>query len=518
MRTRRAVAAALVALALVAAGAPASAQERADEDERGDVPTVVRTATDPTSYVPLPWEVAGLAFPTLAHDGTVAATSEDNDQLSFIDGTELGRFRPAEPGGTPFFGSGQPIFGLAAPPLLPSRVLRSLGDGDAGDRFLGGRPPVSADTAIPKFDETFDQSRESFAFIGGVPPLPEPEADGSSPFPLPEAVAADGTPGCLDNDPLCQPEPEPDPPVETPDPPVTIPEPDPPITTPDPGPTPTTAPAGPTVTAPPVGTTTTTVAPPTTTSTTTPGPTTTTTTRPTTTTTTRPTTTTTSPPVTVPPTPAPTAAFVLANLVRPQGVTDDIDRSSADLCLSNDVPSNANEDCDRLFDFGDTSEGKDGFMELGETYEVNVSLWNIPNPSNVNAVTLTGFAPAECTSSPTPATDPLSLCRAIQLKVERYSSPLRTSGSLVQCVYGDDAGGGCGFDEAKTLYTFGRDHRSAGAIELQDPDGFPVGRRAYLKISVKIKDSGLKANGLGADNHLIDQRANLAFRWQMQSA
>jgi hypothetical protein len=518
----------------------AGAQERARDDVRGDVPTVVREPADPASHAPLPWEVTGFAFPTLAHLATVTATSEDSAQLVFLDGTELGSFRPAPIGGTPFFGSGQPIFGLAAPPVLPTRVLRALGEGDAGDSFLGARPPVDPVTLIPKFRETFDQSRESFAFLGGIPPIPDPGRSGSTAFPLPEVVEADDTPGCLDNDPTCRPLEPPagrdTPPTTVQRPPTVAPGPnpgptEPPVTppptsapptlAPPPTGTPTTAPppTTPSTTAPPVGTTTT-VRP----TTTTMAPTTTTTVRPTTTTT-RPTTTTTRPPTTTtttttppaPPPPTPSAAFVLANRVRP-GTDDSDSLSTADFCLSNDVTSNRNEGCDDLFRFGSREDGRDGFMELDTEYPVNLTLWNIPAESDLDAVTLRGYARNACTSTPTAASSAESLCRAIMLKVERFSSPTRSDTSLVQCVYGDDSGGGCGWDHGKTLHSFGAAHAwPSGGVTLEDPDGFPLGRKAYLRITVKIRDTGTNADGTGRDNHLIGQQANLVFRWEMTS-
>lgn len=523
MRWPATVGAAFLLVAVTFAGT-AGAQERAEPDERGDVPTVVREATDPTAYVPLPWEVAGLTFPILDHDATVAAASEDGDQLAFSDGNELGSFRPAHPGGTPFFGSAQPIFGLAAPPVLPTRVLRRLGDGDAGDSFLGARPPVDPATVIPRFRETFDQSRESFAFVGGIPPIPPAAPAGSTSFPLLDVVEADVTPGCLDNDPTCAPPPSPPaqpparPPATTPPPgpPPTVPPP--PGSTPSPTIPPATVPVPPTpAPAPPVGTTTTTVAPATTTTTTTTtAPPTTTTTRPTTTTT-RPTTTTTTTVPAPPPPVTPTAAFVLANRVQASGDTDDSLRT-ADFCLSNEASSNRNERCDDLFRFGSREAGRDGFMELGREYAVNLTLWNIPAESDVDAVTLRGFANGACTSSPTAASNEQSLCRAIQLKVERFRDAARTD--RVQCVYGNGAGGGCTFHEDGTLWSFGDAHSSmASGVELRDPDGFPLGRKAYLRITVTIPDSGADTGtGIGNDNHLIDQRANLVFRWEMESA
>lgn len=536
MRARHALAClvAVVAAGVLPAGAaaqdgPAPPPSGDTAEAGGELPRLlVRDPADPVSYVPYAWEVPGLAFPLLDHEVTVRSTSEDNSQLAFIDGNELGTFRPADPGGSPFFGSGQPIFGLAAPPVLPSRVLRPLGTGDAGDRFLGARPPIDPTTVIPKLDETFDRSRESFAFIAGVPPVPDRPPSGSPAFPLAEVVEADPTPNCRDNDPACAPPPDEPAPTTPTNPPVTF-APGPPPTKPGPptppGPpvtapgttTPTTAPRPP-GTLPPTGTTTTTIAP-TTTTTTPPTGTTTTTTPPTTTTTTSPTTTTTTSPTTTttttvppPPPPPPPVVFVLANRV---GSTDSVNK--ADFCLSNATGGTANPNCEALFRFGDPAAGRSGYMRLGQQYPVDLTLWNIPDPSEHDAVSLKGFARSACTSTPTPVASANSLCKAIKLKIERFTNSTR--GTLVQCVYGDATGpGGCGFANNKTLYTFGRDHGPGDGIELADPDGFPLGRKSYLRITVAIDDNGLQPNGLGADNHLIGQKADLVLRWQMTSA
>lgn len=527
MRARHAVAfvVATVLAGLLPTGADAQEEPPPPTGDSELPRLVVRDPADPVSYVPYAWEVPGLALPLLDHQVTVRSTSEDNSQLTFIDGNELGAFRPANPGGSPFFGSGQPIFGLAAPPVLPSRVLRPLGTGDAGDRFLGARPPIDPTTVIPKLDETFDQSRESFAFIAGVPPVPDRPPSGSPAFPLADVVEADPTPNCLDNDPTCAPPPvqptptsppvtfAPGPPPTTPGPPT---PPGPPVTTPATT-TPTTTPRPP-GTLPPTGTTSTTIAP-TTTTTTSPTRTTTTTTPPTTTTTTSPTTTTTTPTTTTtttvppaPPPPPPPVVFVLANRV---GSTDSADK--ADFCLSNATGGTDNPNCDALYRFGDPAAGRSGFMELGEEYPVDLTLWNIPDPSEHDAVSLKGFARSACTSTPTPVSSANSLCKAIKLKIERFTNAGR--GTLVQCVYGDATGaGGCGFDGGKTLFTFGRDHGPGDGIELADIDGFPLGRKSYLRITVTIDDNGLLPNGLGADNHLIGQKADLVLRWQMTSA
>src|SRR5688500_10699972 len=138
-------------------------------DEAG-VPTLVRDAPGVSLYDPQAWETPAPTLPVLDED-TIVSASQDDDALKFAGGEELGTFLAAPDGGSVFFGAGQPIFGLASPPLTADRILRPLSGAPAGERFLGNRPTANPATVIPQLGQTFDGRRESFAYIDGVPPL-----------------------------------------------------------------------------------------------------------------------------------------------------------------------------------------------------------------------------------------------------------------------------------------------------------------------------------------------------------
>lgn len=499
---KQVVVAGAVLAALLAGGGGGRAGAQVEQDARGEVETRVREPVPESPYAIQPWEHPGLEFPLLG-DGAVVAVSEDDDQLTFVTGGELGQFRPAPEGGSVFFGAGQPIFGLAAPPVLPSRVLRPLGSGDTGDRFLGQRPPVDPTTVIPKLDETFDQRRESFAFLGGPPPVVETNPSGTTPFPLVATVEADPTPGVPDNVPSPPPEPE------TPGTPRTT-------TTFAPGPRPSDPPRStttvPTSTTVPRGTTTTTR--PTTTTTTRPATTTTSTTSPSTTTTTSPSTTTTSPPpttTTTTTTPTPTTipddpppvvstAFVLGN-----------QRESATTCLSNGTGSVANTNqCDRLFDITDATPG--------ETFRINLTLWNVDPDSEADAVDLRAFSGAVCqngTVGPAPWGSNTNLCGAVQLKIQRYQDAARNVPT--KCVYGGGTATACDWGAGRTLGHFSSTHTTMGN-GAQIDNNFVIGEKAYLTIDVRLPNRGFDPDGRGRDNEYMGRTASLRFTWRMDSA
>lgn len=206
--------------------------------------------------------------------------------------------------------------------------------------------------------------------------------------------------------------------------------------------------------------------------------------------------------------------FVLGNQVEADADPDSVSAVTRDLCLSNVQPSNANPDCDRLFAFGE-GPGRRGFMRLGHQYFVNLTLWNVQDVSTIDATDLRVYAPDACRSAPTPAASSDSLCKAIQLKIQRYADPARSD--PVECVYGGGAGGNtCLWSSTKTLAAFGGTHTSM-ASGAPIGAAFPVSRKAYLRIYVRLPDTGVDASGFGNDNRYIDQRADLRFRWQMQS-
>jgi hypothetical protein len=474
------------ALVLGPLAATSSGQQRVRQptDEEMASPEVDMAVVPPDvvpSYVRFVWEVPGLQMPELG-EAAVVAVHEDDNQLKFLVGNELGSFRPAPMGGSAFFGQGRAIFGVTAPKILPSRVLRPLGTGDAGDRFLGAPPPISEVTVIPKIGDTFDDRRHSYAFLGGPPAIVDTGPSGSTAFPLPEVVIADPNgPGIPDNIPAAEP-PSESPPVTTP--PVTLPPASGPPITIAPRPTTTVAP-GP----PPVIPTTTTTTPATTTTstttTTTTIPATTTTTVPTTTTTTTiPTTTTT----TVPTTPTPTASFVLGN-----------QRESASFCLSSGSGGTSNN-CDRLFDLTG--------IKPGQSQAVNLTLWNVDPNSNTDAVDLRVFSTA-CTSGTTGAAPRGSgnLCDGLKLKIERYGTAARTGSPT--CIFG------CALDKSLTDF---RTTHSSMANGAQIDTSFVVNEKAYLKLTVLLTNSGFNTSGKGLDNKYQGRTATLGLTWQMTSA
>jgi hypothetical protein len=543
-----------VAVALVALAGPlaslASGQQRvtpAPEPTPGAAPiaqAVVPVSSTPT-YVAAPWETPGLTFPLLS-DAAVVAVHEDDDALKFVVGNELGSFRPAPPGGSAFFGQGRPIFGIAAPPILPSRILRPLGTGDAGDRFLGAPPEISDETVIPKIGDTFDDRRHSYAFLGGPPAVLDTGSSGSTQFPLPSTLAADvNGPDVPDNVPTTGPPPSVPPvtPGTTPGRPgssstipgtsTTVRRPpgrgpsttEPGATTTVPGST-TTTPGSTTTTSSPTTTTTapsstSTTTPPSGTTTTAPGSTTTTTQAPTTTTspTTSPTTTTpastttTTAPTSTTTTTAPTsttttttpgggnggnpsAAFVLGN-----------QRESASFCLSSGGTDNSNT-CDRVFD-----PSVDGVVRPGVTKKVNVTLWNVDPDSNTAATALRVFAPSDCTSG-VRAGHPGgtgNLCTGLRLRIDRYTSVTnRNLGVGGTCLAGCTGSG-------TPLSTF-RSTFGSFANGITVSNAFAVNAKAYLVLSVVLPDTGSASSGQGNDNKYLNLTANLPLTWQMVSA
>jgi hypothetical protein len=439
-------------------------------------------------YVPDQWETPGLTFGLLS-EAAVVAVHEDDDSLKFAVGNELGRFHAAAKGGSAFFGQGRPIFGIAAPPILPSRSLWPLGTGDAGDRFLGTPPAISDDTVIPQIGTTFDARRHSYAFLGGPPPLTDTDPGGSTAFPLPATLAADTNgPDVPDN--VVLPEtPTTTPPRET--------EPITPGTSPSTTerPTPTSTPS-PGTTLPPRATTTSTPTPTTRpTPTTQPTPTTrpTPTTQPTTTTQPTPTTQPNPTPTTQPAPPPPSTSFVLGN-----------QRDSAAYCLSNSAGGSDNNSCDRLFDLSD--------IRPGHPQTVNLTLWNVDPDSNTDAVDLRVFAAGACASGTVgpPPYGSGNLCNGLQLKIERYSTAAR-SGAPSQCVYGCvDVFGG-------SLNAFAAAHTTmSNGIAIGN--GFRRNERAYLVLTVLLPDTGHSSSGGGNDNRYQSRSATLSLTWRMISA
>ena len=428
----------------------AHGMQRAD-GELGEVDFATREVAEPPSYLPQPWEEEGIRLPLL-ENGAIDAAREDEEQLKFMTGGELGQFRPAPVGGSPFFGTGQPLFGVAAPRVLPSGSINPIGEGD-GAGFLGERPSREEfDTAIPQLGETPDQRRESFAFLGEIPPIEENTSELPPVTPPPFVVSP--TPGTTIPIPL------PPPPFI---PPTTIP--------PDP-PTPTSPPT----TAPTPTTTTTTTTPPTTT-----------TTRPPTTTTTRPT------PTTVPPSapdPVVGTSFVLGNQV-----------NSGTQCFSNDSGTQ-HEDCDQLFDIDR--------MKPGTVYAVDVTLWNA---GDTDAIDLRAYAPEDCVPSTTGAGD---LCEAIELTIQRYETSSRTTAAA--CIYGGGDGTTCTFSGARTIGAFARDHTSMTNGRRVVPGMFTVSQRAYLRVSVRLRDDGIGDDGFGSSNVYSGESADWVVRWEMVSA
>lgn len=494
MKVRAAGLAALLVAPVVTGLAGTSSAQEVRIGQRLDAPTLVRDPVDPLLHVPRPWETPDLRLPLLSDDAVVA-TSEDDDQLRFVTGDELGTFRPAPEGGSVFFGAGQPIFGLAAPPLLPSRVLRPLGSGDTGDRFLGERPPIDPTTVIPKLDETFDSRRESFAFLDGPPPIVDRAQSGTTPFPLVEQVEADPIPGVPDNIPVDPPD-EPGPPDTTPPvstPPTFTPGPRPtvpPTTRPTTRPTPTTAPAPGTTVPRPRPTTSTTVATTTTTSTTSTTSTTTTSTTSTTSTTT--TTTTTTVPAPLPP-PVTTTALVMGNTVE--------DR---DTCFANDPDGPQQNDCDRLFEIDDARPG--------QTYRVDLTIWNV-DPDSDTTADLRVFANSACqngTNGPAPWGSNANLCGAVEMSVARYTSSSRAT--LERCIYG--VGAGCSLGAGRNFGHFSSTHTTMASGAQIDPSFVP-GERAYLVLLVRLPDRGFDATGRGRDNEYMGRTASVSFRWRM---
>jgi hypothetical protein len=499
---RAAIAAGLAALAL--AGplvSTASGQQRVDRPDEAELaqPQVTQRIIAIPNQVPYlreAWEVPGVEMPRLP-EAVVVAVHEDDNALRFQIGNELGAFRPAPAGGSAFFGVGRAIFGVTAPPILPSRVLRPLGSGDTGDRFLGAPPEIQDTTVIPKIGDTFDLRRHSYAFLGGVPPLrPNPIA-GSTRFPLITAVEADVNGSLPDNIPS-----PPAAPPTTPPPPFT------------PGTTPTTtAPTTSTVppttaptptTAPPSGTTTTTTrptttttAPPTTTTTSTTAP-------PTTTTTAPPTTTTTAPPTTTTTQPPgggnggnPSTTFVLGR-----------SRQDGAFCLSSAGTDGFNNDtCDKVFD-----PSRDGRIVPGVAQKMNVTLWNVAPDSDTDAVALKVFAPQNCTSgtTQTPAGSG-NLCDGLRLRIDRYSSITdRNAGTNATCLSGCSSNG-------DTLTSFRSSHGTfANGVTISN--NFAVNAKTYLVVTALLPDTGFSASGRGNDNPYLARTADLRLTWQMVSA
>jgi hypothetical protein len=476
---------------LVSSAAGQQRVDRPDETELSQPQVTHRVITIPNQvpYVREGWEVPGIEMPLLS-DALVVAVHEDDNSLKFQVGNELGAFRPAPAGGSAFFGVGRAIFGVTAPPILPSRVLRPLGSGDTGDRFLGAPPAIQDTTVIPKIGDTFDLRRHSYAFLGGVPALRPDAIAGSTKFPLASALAADDNGNLPDN----MPSPPATPPTTTPPPftPGTTP------TTAAPTTTTTAAPRAPTpTTAPPSGTTTTTT-PPTTTTTTPP---TTTTTTPPTTTTQPPTTTTTAPPTTTTQPPPgggngnnPGTTFVLGR-----------QRESAAQCLSSSGTDGFNNSsCDKIFDVND--------IRPGVAQKVNVTLWNVDPDSDTDAVALRVFAPQNCTSGTngTPAGSG-NLCDGLRLRIDRYSSLTdRNAATNGTCISGCTSNG-------DTLSGFRSSHGTfANGVVISN--NFPVNAKTYLVVTALLPSAGFASNGRGLDNPYMARTADLRLTWQMVSA
>jgi hypothetical protein len=501
---RTAVAVGLTVLAL--AGplvSTAAGQQRVDRPDEGELsqPQVTQriiTIPNQVPYVREGWEVPGIEMPLLP-EALVVAVHEDDNSLRFQVGNELGAFRPAPAGGSAFFGVGRAIFGITAPPILPSRVLRPLGSGDTGDRFLGAPPAISDNTVIPKIGDTFDLRRHSYAFLSGVPALEPAAPAGSTKFPLASALTADENGDLPDN----IPSPPTSPPTTTPPPftPGTTPTTTAPTTTTVPPPTTTPGPTP--TTAPPSGTTTT--APPPTTTTTTP-PTTTTTAPTTTTTTAPPTTTTTAPPPTTTTTQPPPGG---GNGNNP-GTTFVLGRSRQDaaFCLSSAGTDGFNNGtCDKVFD-----PSRDGRIVPGVAQKMNVTLWNVDPDSDTDAVALKVFAPQNCTSgtSQTPAGSG-NLCDGLRLRIDRYSSLTdRNNAQNGACLSGCSGNG-------DTLSSFRTAHGTfANGVVISS--NFPVNAKTYLVVTALLPDTGFSASGRGNDNPYLARTADLRLTWQMVSA
>lgn len=456
---------AFAALALVVLLGPMSAGAHAQstDDEQGAVPHIVRDEWVANASLPQPWEEAGVRL-SLLTDAVLAAASEDDAALLFVNGAELGSFRPAPEGGSVFFGAAAPLFGMGAPTVGPDGTIRPL---DAADRFLPGRTVVEADTVIPPLGSTPDERRSSFAFIGEIPPIGEDDlSSGGGPPPVldvPTIGELGGpTPGTTAPPPLA------DAPLGPP-----LPDTDEPLP-----PTPTTVPpiGSPTSTSPP---TTTPDAPPTTT-TTRPRP---------------PTTTTTQPAPVTPPPPDVGTSLVLGN-----------QREGGTQCFSNDDGATHNPDCDQLFDI-------DGGMRPGQAYTVDLTLWNAEGRSNTDAVELRTYAPTACDPSSGGDAD---LCEAIQLTIQRYTSSDRSVPA--ECVYGGGDGATCAMSSSHTLGAFARAHTSMVNGALVVPGAFRVNDRAYLRITVRLPDLGFTDGGIGRSNPYSGQTASWTVRWEMRSA
>jgi hypothetical protein len=533
-----------------------------------DVITVQADMASQPTYVGKTWETPTLTFPAVPEE-LVKVVHDDDEELKFLNGSELGAFRPAPKGGTVFFGSGQPLWGPAAPPILPSRVLRPLGSGDAGDRFLGARPSVNPVTVIPKLDETFDQRRESFAFIGGPPPL-APREEGSTSFPLLATVLADPNPG-LDNRPpengtptttgtttipggsggTFAPGPNPSSTVTS-----TVSIPGSPTTsivvvttTSIPGATPTSLRPGVTTTTLRPGATTTTVRPgattttrpnptpgttipttttqPPTTNTTAPNATTTTspgattTTAPGATTTTAGPTTTVTSPVTSPPTtaaPGPTTTVQPTTTLAPPTTTTTtpppVTGTTFVLGNGRGGPGTAsNEFCLSSAGTANANDCDAAFnvtgLVPGKAQSVNLTLWNVDPDSDTDAVALRGFAPSACTGgfAGTGPSGVSDLCNGLRLKVLLYTSAARTV--VQRCLVGCSGSG-------ITFSSFASTHNSM-ATGFRVNDSFRVNSKAYLRLVVELPDTGSSSNGRGNDNSYMGRTASLRLKWQMQS-
>ena len=465
---------ALAALALATLLGPMStgAHAQSTDDEQGTVPHIVRDEWDASSSVPQAWEEAGVRL-SLLTDAVLGASSEDNAALSFDNGGELGSFRPAPEGGSPFFGAAAPLFGMGAPTVGPDGTIRSL---DADDRFLPGRDMVEADTVIPPLGSTPDASRSSFAFIGEIPPIGDDVLSSGGPRPpvidVPTApLVAGPTPGTTTptlGDAPAGPLPLPGPNSPLPQAPTSAP---PVLGSPTTTPSPTTAPGTPT-TAPPTPTTvpnTPTTRPPALPTTTQPQP-------------------------VSPPPPDVGASLVLGN-----------QREGGTQCFSNDDGATHNPDCDQLFDIG-------GGMRPGRSYTVDLTLWNAEGRSDTDAAELRTYAPAACD----PSGGGADLCEAIELTIQRYTSSDRSVPA--ECVYGGGSGATCAMSSSHTLGAFARAHTSMVDGARVVPGAFRVRDRAYLRISVRLPDLGFTEGGIGRSNPYSGQTASWSLRWEMRSA
>jgi hypothetical protein len=490
---RRAATAAVLTVVLTIVGPltrPADAQESAS----------------PT-YAPLPWETPDLRLPPLSSEVLEVIAQDQHNQL-FASADELGGFRVAPQGGSPLFGAASPIFGVNAPAITEDGTLRGGGDGDGSGAFAAPPSQPSAGQAtLPSLGGS--GSHQSFAFVGGPPPVTSLDEDGTSAeWPPREVVAADDTPGVPDN---VDDGPSPGtggqpsggggdtatPTTETP--PTTSPRPGttvaPPTTTtsrPAEPTTTTTRPAQTTTTETPQTTTTTertstTTAPPTTTTTTFPSTTTTTTAPATTTTTAAPTTTTTAAPG--PGNTTPGTTLVLGNA-----------RDEVTWCMSNDDADSTSGAvaCDQLFGLPD--------LHPGVPRSANVTLWNVGGQSDTDALDLKLFAGA-CSSGTVgaPPHGSGNLCDGLRIKVERYATAGRT-GSPSQCVYG------CGSSYGGSLNDLSSSH-GTGSTGITIGNGFQVNDKAYLVVTVL-----LPSTTVGGENKYQGRSATLPLTWQMQSS